>query len=199
MRMPMKKGAAALLLALAGAGAQAATTPLSLDYTVTELTPGSYSYTFNLVLTNASGSWASGQQWDWITFGEYNAASSPTGFGSNWTWTGTPAGTTTYTSVGGHAGPALTIGVSGALPGWAPTAVGDSLTWSGTSSVLLTQGNLHWSTVVIGSGATAANFATATQVAAVPEPTSAAFIAVGLLGLGLRSKLRRGRAATITA
>ncbi|WP_085315259.1 PEP-CTERM sorting domain-containing protein [Derxia lacustris] len=196
MNLPLSRRLTALALALASSGAFAATTPLSLNYTVDTLTSGLYQYSFNLVLSNASGSWTSGQQWDWLVIGDSNATH-PGGFGSDWTWTSVASGTygTISTGSNGHSGPTVGVGVSALLPGWTPSAVGDSLSWSGTSSVLLPAGSLYWSALAAGGGASTVQFAVANQISAVPEPTSAALVMAGVLGLGLRGRLRKSRAA----
>src|SRR5712691_11416561 len=124
-------GAVALLAACAGT---ASATPLRLDYCVDVLTSGRYQYTFTLTLDNHDGTWASGQAWRWLIFGDANGAPSPL---TGWVDSGTvwPVGPWTgYTnSGGGHNGPTFDY----VLDYWTPPAVGASLTWRGTSTANL--------------------------------------------------------------
>jgi hypothetical protein len=119
---------------VAASGAARATTPLRLDYCVDAQGGGLYAYTFTLTLDNHDGTWASGQGWDWLIFGDASGQSSPL---RNFTMTSSfPVGpwTSLTSSGGGHNGPTFNP-VTNAY--WIPSAVGDSLTWSGTSTAFL--------------------------------------------------------------
>lgn len=137
-------GAAAIA---AAAGSAGATTPLRLDYCVEASGGGVYSYTFTLTLDNHDGSWQAGHGWDWLVFGDASGQSSPladfvvdpTSF---------PVGpwTSLTGSGGGHNGPTFNP-VTEAY--WIPTAVGESLTWRGTSSRFLDEPLMLFSTLIV--------------------------------------------------
>src|SRR6266567_4778878 len=143
-------------------------TPLTLDYSVNAIA-GGYNYDFQLILDNHDSSWKAGQSFNWIVFGaEVN--SSPIGgeFGSfSWDLADFPIGPflAPDTSSGGLAGPNLfQSGINPDTLGWTPLAIGDFLSWSGTSPTLLTQGQLQWGNV-LGTGCiTGQNLQTANQI-----------------------------------
>jgi hypothetical protein len=166
--------------------------PLRLDYTVSDLGGGLYDYEFTLVLDNNDSSWSSGQGWRWLIFGDapspgpspltaftIDSGDLPVG-----PWTGLSS------SSGGHNGPSF----SPVTTYWIPTAVGETLTWSGTSTANLAQGQMLWSTIAgtLG-GAVPANFDVANLVVSpVPEPAGWLLLSVGALALaGVRRRNRR--------
>ncbi len=127
--------------------------PLKLDYCITDEGGGVLRYRFTLTLDNHDGSWVSGQGYNWIIFGDVFVGTSnfpdfigdlpaPVPFADEgWSY-----------SSGGHNGPTLLdFGVENDFRGWIPTAVGDSIKWSGTSALRLGQGEMAWSNLV-GSG-----------------------------------------------
>ncbi len=192
------KGIGTLVLALCLSSLVQAT-PLRLDYAVSDLGTGRYEYNFSLVLDNHDGSWASGQGWGWFIFGDTpdSAAGSPlTDFVIDSAdlpvgpWTGLS------TSYGGHNGPTF----SDVLAKWFPLAVGDALTWSGTSTADLAQGELLFSTLVTYPGGTvAADFEVANRLGSVPEPPVTALLLLGLLVPAFRQRVviaRRNRRMT---
>ena len=181
---------------IGGVAVQATATPITMTYTVeASATPGLYDYDFKLTLDNNDGLWVSGQQWDWIVFGDNDSADSYQSFDTNggigggydWTFASFDSPITSPTfSGGGHNGPTLGIGANVLLPGWTPTAVGEFLSWSGSSSVLIVDGQLRWSALQT-TGTPFVDFAVAKQVGglvSVPDATSTLglFIGVALLG-----------------
>jgi hypothetical protein len=193
-----------------GGAAAATLTPLSLSYSITAQTGGTYLYDFDLVLDNNDGSWVAGQQWDWIVFGDRQGSGSaasgfcPTGCGSG--VVGNIAiitpGWQPNTSGGGMQGPMIQYGGSPGLPGWQPSAVGERVEWTYTSNILL-QNNLYWSTVVRTPNTNGASYNLATLTSAtlippgnaVPEPTTWALMigGFGAAGVALRRRQRRYR------
>lgn len=184
----MKRLALALIAAFAMTQSASAT-PLTLSYTVSGTS--TYLYSFTLALDNHDNSWHAGEGFNWITFGdELGSSAFTTGFafGAN---TGTTGNMTFTSSNGGHNGPTLLDTTDIGL-GWSPTAIGQSLTWTGTSTTLLGSGQLLWSNL-IGSNSVRADFAVAQAgaPAAVPEPATLGLFGIALLGLGM-AKRRKG-------
>lgn len=181
----------------------AGATPLALSYTVgPSLVPGAYEYNFTLTLDNNDGTWVAGQQWDWIIFGDNDSADTKNGFdvngglaagGTNWNTTSISGPISNVTvSLGAHNGPTLAMATNNvSLPGWLPTAVGQSVIWSGTSTVFIPNGELYWSALVVGGGATAVSFELAEQVAVSDPASTVSLLGLGLAGLGALRLRRR--------
>ena len=192
----------ALLAGVVALGALTATSAsaqsLELDYSVTPTAGNLFHYYFTLRLANQDNSWAPGQQWDWIIFGDvgfpgpspitdfFNFASSD------------PQASLSFSS-GGHNGPTIAYGPSSVvLPGWEPSAIGATLTWSGDSMTRLGAGQLLFSTLVTGNGAVGSDFQVANLVSgAVPEPATWAMMigGIGMVGGAMR---RRKVSATVS-
>ena len=126
---------------------------LILEYTVEDL-GGTFEYEFFL---STDDGWASGMGWRWFIWGDCpGPCTSPLT-----DWVGDPASLpvgpwTGYSSSGGgHNGPTF----SGVLDYWIPADTSETLTWKGTSTADLAQGELLFSTLAgtLG-GATAADF-----------------------------------------
>lgn len=130
-------------------------TPLRLDYTVEDLGGGLFDYDFRLVVDNNDESYAPGQVWNWIIFGDIPGTSGNTPSPlTNWVGdlsNSSPFITSFSSSGGGHNGPTI-YGTddeftNSVLAVWRPNGVGDSLQWSGTSTANLLQGDLLFSTL----------------------------------------------------
>ncbi len=177
-------------LAMMGMAGTANAVPLTLGYQVQNLGGGLFGYDFTLTLDNNDGNWLAGQEWDWIIFGDVESTNDPDGLLTSWGFTVLGPGLGGTSTTGFHNGPTIRFGASVVLPGWEPTALGQSLFWSGTSTALLGQGDLLWSTLVLGDGAVAANFEVANLEA--PEPSTLALFATGLALLAFMGWRRRG-------
>lgn len=173
---------AVLILALSAAPAVA--TPLRLDYLVTPLGGGVFNYDFSFVNDNNDGTWSAGQDFRWFVFGDVPAGSSPlTNFiGDPSSFVNSPYTGFGRTS-GGHNGPDL----QSVLTDWVPSGVGDSFSFSGTSTADLAQGQLQWSNVIGGSTNPGVR-GTFEDAILIPEPTSLMLMALG--GLAMLSRRR---------
>jgi hypothetical protein len=177
--------------------------PLRLEYELTDLGSGIYDYDFTLVLDNNDSRWLPVMEWDWIVFGANDFHDSYPSFDndgngparSDWTTTSfSHPISSVSTSGGGVNGPTLYIGPSPALPGWRPTALGESLSWSGTSQIFLPDGELYWSSVAASHQDHPFNWtfhlAHQTNVPDVPEPASLLLVGAGVAILAARRGTR---------
>ena len=127
-----------MLVVLAACWIQA--TPLRLDYTKAFHGNGVAYYSFTLTLSNQDQTWAQGQGFNWVIFGD-----SPDLGGSvfrDFTLISSsgPWNQVTMTS-GSHNG--WLLGPTG--QSWTPAAVGDFVTWHGYSTVDLPSGAIRFS------------------------------------------------------
>lgn len=153
-------------------------TPLRLDYTTSSIGGGLFNYDFQLVVDNNDSSFAAGQGWGWFVFGDTTIASgSPI---SDFILTSIAPGPWTGLglSSGSHNGPTFT----NVYDYWIPL-LGDLLTWSGTSSTELTQGNLLFSTLPTLNGGVPADFEVANHVGSFGVPDNA--MTIFMLGLSI--------------
>lgn len=189
---------ALVLTALVSASSAYATTPLSLNYTVTP-DSGLYRYDFTLTLDNNDGSWLAGDAYAWLIFGDSQVVGGSPLSDFAMDSSQFPIGPWTYlqASIGGHNGPNL--GYAGDY--WTPASVGSFLTWSGVSANDVAQGSLLFSTLMMiknGEEVTTdtvgkASFEVATRNAAgVPDGgATVAMIGAALAGFVLlRRRLR---------
>lgn len=156
----MKIRSAALLAALS-LSTVAMATPLKLEYRVEPAEGGLLRYHFTLTLDNNDGSWVPGHGYNWIVWGDAQQATTPMpDFIGDLPAPG-PFADEGFTTCGGyHNGPTLLdFGTDNDFRGWVPEAVGETLEWSGTSSVDMANGQMLWSDLV-GTGVHA-EFATA--------------------------------------
>jgi len=160
---------------------------ISLEYVKTNLGSGGHQYDLKLTLTNEDNSYAPGQGWNWIVFGDVPSGTSPL---SDFVLLGEtfPNPDLNFSSsAGGHNGPTFIDSINIATNGWIPNFVGDFVTWSGTSASDIPDGSLLFSTLIAFNGANNANF----QIAnAVPEPSSLGMISAALTGLCLMRRKR---------
>jgi hypothetical protein len=152
--------AVAVVGLLAGAADLAhAQSALTLDYVVTDTGLGVYQYDFTLTLTNDDGSWSPGQGFGWLIFGDALESTSPiTDFYMDPSQFPVGPWTSLGSSGGYHNGPTMEY----VLDTWVPSEIGDTLQWTGFSSVFLDQDQLLFSSIYTSGGAPIIEFQIAT-------------------------------------
>lgn len=173
---------ALLMLAAIALTGTAYATPLTMEYKTTDLGGGLYDYEFYFTLDNHDNTWSPGNGWGWVIIGDAMNKPSPL-----YDWAGDmgdmPVGpwTSWSSSSGYHNGPTLMY----VLDLWIPTAVGEQLYFSGTSTVLLGEGQMLWSSIYTGGGAQIVEWEVAHLI-----PTPASLALLGLAGLVCRRRRR---------
>jgi len=120
--------------------------PLTLRYSIADLSDGTYRYSFVLTLDDPSGTWTKGDGYGWIIFADRSISKSPF---EDWasdpgSLSGGPWRAITNTS-GYNNGP--TLGNGRSL--WAPTFKGESVVWTGVTSARLSPSELRWSCLIV--------------------------------------------------
>ena len=185
----------ATVLCVMGQSSTAVATPFRVDFVLSPLLTGDFQYDFTLTLDNNDGSWSLGQQFDWFSFGNQTDAGASGGAFGTWTWLSSPSGFFRTASSGGANGPTLCWGATSCSfsdGGYVPTFVGQSISWSGFSSIDLSSNGILWSNLTT-SGPNFAIFASANNLTA-PEPSTLALFATGLGLLAFLGWRRRGAA-----
>lgn len=184
-------GTALAVLGTLGFTSRAEATPLRLEYAVEDIGNGLFDYDFRLSVDNNDNTYAVGQGWRWIIFGDANYLSST----PLTDWQGDLSQSSPWislfsTTVGGHNGPTLYGPGPSVLSNWIPTGIGDYLKWSGTSTANLAQGSLLFSTLAgTLNNAVPADFDVAYRVSSfdsksVPEPASVlGLLAISVFGI----------------
>ena len=132
--------------------------PVTMSYCATQNSGGTFDYTFTITLDNNDGTWTAGYGIGWIVFGDVQSpgpspiadfVADPTSFPVG-PWTGVSS------SGGGHNGPNLSPVVVLTPPYppqyWIPSAVGDSITWRGSSATNVPAGQMMWSALFAVNG-----------------------------------------------
>jgi hypothetical protein len=155
MTFAVRAAAAAALLGSFALAPSASASPVTMNFCVRAVGAGQYEYTFTLTLDNHDNTWSPGYGIGGIVFADSQFGPSPLD-----DFVGNPAsfpiGPWHYYSGtnGSHNGTALGPVALEQPPYspiyWMPTAIGDSLTWRGTSSHVATQ--LGWSALFTYGG-----------------------------------------------
>src|SRR5437899_2772607 len=173
MRTRSLRGVAvAAILGALGLAPSASASPVTTNVCISVAGSGLFQYTFTLTLDNHDNTWSPGYGIGWIVFADVPTGQSPLN-----DFVGDPSSlpigpwTGYSTTGGGHNGPNLSPVVEQQPPNpniyWVPNAVGDSLTWRGTSSHLVT--HLQWSNLFITGGANFINFEAMTSTGCGPS------------------------------
>jgi hypothetical protein len=195
----MRLRTASAACALAAANALAFAAPVRLDYQKTDVGSGQFQYDFTLTLDNHDGSWTPGQGWDWFVIGASDEWGTYKSFNTTGTCDFSAVDWLTVShdpqikeigapTCGGVRGATLMFHHwGGPIEDWYWTPeLGDTVSFSATSSVDFLEGELRWSAIWPDGGARAINFEQANQrPAVIPEPGSLALLGLAMAGLAL--------------
>lgn len=174
--------------------APASATPFTVYYDVTDL-GGSYQYDIDVVLDNNDGSWSSGQEFDWFSFGNQTDASAGGGAFGDPVVNGAPALFTTEVSTGGANGPTLCVDTCSVGDGGYVPSLNETFSFTILASTFLGAGELLWSNLS-ATGGNASQF----NIAVLGDPMSEVPLPAGALlfltGLGGAAAAGRKRAAS---
>lgn len=160
MRRPLVSAAMVGVASLCCVSAFARSTPLTLSYSITPELGGVFRYQFRMTLDNHDGTWAPGQGWGWVVYADaYYSPSPMDDFQGNPLDLPIGPWDEYTTSEGEHNGPTLGF----LLNMWSPVFIGESITWSGHSTVRATPGSLTWSSLVTTGGASTFQYAPAVE------------------------------------
>jgi hypothetical protein len=193
----MQRGLKTLAATCIGFGifSAASATPLRLDFSVNNVGGGIYHYDFTLSVDNHDNTYAAGNGWGWLIFGDQsNAPTNLTNFVMDAGVYPVGPWTDITSSGGGHNGPTFLPLHTGAPDflgvAWIPTGIGASIHWAGTSTANLGDGQLLFSTLTYNvGGAVAADFEPG-HLTAVPEPATLAALTIGIAALTRRRRAR---------
>lgn len=185
-----------LLGASAAAGASflsapASATPFTVYYDVTDI-GGSYQYDIDVVLDNNDGSWSSGQEFDWFSFGNQTDAFEFEGAFSDPVVSGAPAMFSVTESSGGANGPALCVGGCSVGDGGYVPSLNETFSFTIMASTFLGAGELLWSNLsATGGNSSSFNIAVlGDPVSEVPLPAGALLFLTGLGGAAAAGRKR---------
>ncbi len=140
--------------------------PLKLEYTVTpQPATSNFKYDFALKVDNSGNTYAAGQGWGFIVFGHDVANVSP----SLTAFSATTAAPSPFTSFGTTSSGYSLTPLFGTY--WQPATVSSQITWSGTSTADVPQGQLLFDAFTATGGASSFSNAIATRLVATPVST----------------------------
>ena len=188
-----------LLGASAAAGAAfltapASATPFTVYYDVTDL-GGSYQYDIDVVLDNNDGSWSSGQEFDWFSFGNQTDDIEVEGAFGDPVLSGVPVPFSVTQTSGGANGPTLCVDTCSVGDGGYVPSLNETFSFTILASTFLGAGELLWSNLsATGGNASQYNIAVlGDPMSEVPLPAGALLF---LTGLGGAAAACRKRAAS---
>ena len=200
---------AAVLLVLSWAHASAA--PMSITYSAVDAGESLWAYEFVVEFDNNDGTWAPGQKFDYLTFGNEQSATGQYGAFGDWTWTAIPAIASPNFATGTFNGPTLNFCVTGIScktsfkdGAWIPQSTGEILFFSGLSSTFIGD-TILWSVLKTSGGqlirfeSSAYGASYEANVLPTPLPPALALLLSALAGLGIAGWRRGALEHTDTA